>query len=86
MLRIGDRARHKINGFTGIITGRTEYINGCVQYLIAPEGLDKDGKIMEGQWMDEQNAVLVKKGIFPDPFAVSKAATAGGPEGPHRSR
>jgi len=83
-MRIGDRVSHKINGFTGIVTGRTEYINGCVQFLVAPEKLDKDGKVMEGQWIDEQNVVLKVSGVLPDPFRTSAKATAGGQEGPQR--
>jgi hypothetical protein len=83
-MRIGDRARHRINGFEGIVTGRTEYINGCIQYLVAPTTLDKEGKIMEGQWIDEQNLVLVEAQVMEDPFKGTTKATAGGPEGPSR--
>jgi hypothetical protein len=83
-MRIGDRVSHRINGFSGIITGRTEYINGCIQHLVSPEALDKDGKIMEGQWIDEQNLVIKTVGVLPDPFVKTGKATSGGPEGPSR--
>jgi hypothetical protein len=83
-MRIGDRVMHRINGFRGIVTGRTEYINGCIQLLVSPEKLDKDGKIMEGQWIDEQNLLIVTEQFMEDPFRGKSKATAGGPEGPSR--
>jgi len=85
-MNIGDRVTHRINGFTGIVTGRTYYLNGCVQCLVTPESLDKDGAVREGQWVDEQNLRLDAKGVLPDPFSKAQKATAGGPEGPHRQR
>jgi len=85
MIKIGDRVRHRINGFEGIVTGTTEYINGCRQHLITPESLD-EGKVREGLWTDEQNITRLKAGVLENPFAKAKKAVAGGPEGPQRQR
>lgn len=83
-MRIGDRVRHNIHGLTGLITGRTEYRNGCRQFLVERESLDKDGKTFDGIWTDEQNLELVDEQVFADPFYIDikpKAkATAGGPD------
>jgi hypothetical protein len=82
-IKLGDRVRIRVNGWTGITTGRTEYINGCRQFLISPEELH-DGKPVDGQWWDEQHLELIESAAhgYSDPFAESGAvATAGGPSG-----
>lgn len=72
--RLGAKARDTVTGFEGIITARNEWLNGCIQYCLKPK-VDKDGKIPEGEWIDEQQVELVRK-------AASKAAakTTGGPQ------
>lgn len=42
-----------ITGFKGIVTGRADYITGCNQYLVQPQGL-KDQSIVDPRWIDEQ--------------------------------
>ena len=79
MANIGDRVEHKLNHFVGIVTGRTEYANGCRQLLVQPEKLDKDGKMQDGSWIDEQYWNVLDTGILPNPFAQPDApAIAGG--------
>lgn len=79
-VQIGDRVRHRVNGYQGIITGSTSYINGCRQHLVVPEGLDKDGAVRDGIWIDEQHLILINHAVFENPFATSALATAGGPD------
>jgi hypothetical protein len=86
MKKIGDRVRDRINGFQGIATGRTEYINGCRQFLVKPDKLDKDGKPIDGLWIDEQNLELIQSQVYPDPFVGEAAPTAGGPDRRERSQ
>jgi len=63
-LTFGMRVEDLVTGFSGIITGRTEYINGYVQWLIRPP-VDKDGKPIDGLWIDEiQLHVLPGGGQF----------------------
>lgn len=86
-MKLGDRVKDKFNGFIGITTGRTEYINGCRQFLVKPEKLDKDGKPQDALWLDEQNLELVTPGVMSDPFASMNApAIAGGPDSRERRR
>jgi hypothetical protein len=63
-VKLGDRARDKISGFTGIVTGKCEYLNGCVQFLLRPEKLDKDGKRIDGEWVDYQQLELINSGTY----------------------
>ena len=53
MIRLGDKVRDNITGFTGVATGRTEYLYGCVRICIEPAELH-DGKPVEALWFDEQ--------------------------------
>ena len=89
-IEIGDRIRDKITSFEGIATGLAEYLNGCRQFLITPEKTDKEGKKIDGLWIDEQTLEVVKKSVFANPFPrdsfgeSAKRATAGGPSSPQR--
>lgn len=50
---LGSRVRDSITGFSGIVTGRCEYISGCNQALVAPAAKE-DGTLPDSQWFDEQ--------------------------------
>ena len=56
MIILGGTYRDKITGFQGIATGFVRYITGCNQVLLAPP-VDRDGKIVESQWFDDQRLV-----------------------------
>ncbi len=46
-----------ITKFSGIVVARCEYLNGCIQYEVQPEGLH-EGKPLETRWFDEQRLVF----------------------------
>lgn len=50
---LGSRMRDMITGFTGVVTGRAEYISGCAQALVAP-AMKPDGSVPASEWFDEQ--------------------------------
>jgi hypothetical protein len=52
MIELGRRAKDKITGFAGTVTGYVVYITGCNQALIVADA--KDGKAGEASWYDEQ--------------------------------
>lgn len=79
MIKLGDKVRDNITGFTGIAIGRTEWLHGCARITIQPDKLDKDGKTLDACTFDEQQVELVKA----QPVKVSKQASAG-PGGPKR--
>lgn len=60
-MKLGMIATHKISGFKGVVTGRAEYLTGCVRYQLTPEGIDKDGKPLESYWFDDTSIIEVKK-------------------------
>lgn len=79
----GDSAKDIVSGLTGIITGRFEYINGCVRYQLDPPKLNKEGKPQEGFIFDEGQIVLVKAGAvkIPAKDTGGPMATPGRPHG-----
>lgn len=69
-----DSVKDQVTGFAGVITARTEYLNGCLQYCVKPTKLKKDGTMTEGEWFDEQQLDLVKK------KPATKKERTGGPQ------
>lgn len=65
MIKLGQRVRDRISGFSGVVTAYSQHLNGCDRVWISPP-VDKDGKIVEGMWIDiysldvvdEQNCIL----------------------------
>lgn len=64
-MKFGDVVKDRISGFSGVLTARTEYDNGCIKWSVTPQKLDKDSKPAETQWFDQQyleNESSVKAG------------------------
>lgn len=69
-VKLGQKYRDTISGFTGTATARTEYLYGCVRVILEAEGEDAEKR---EQFFDEQRLVGLD-GERPEP-----TATAGGP-------
>jgi len=67
MVKLGDKVKDSITKFDGIAVAICRYLNGCVSVEVRPTGLDKDGKMKEAKWIDEQQ------------LNVKSKAEAGGP-------
>jgi hypothetical protein len=72
---LGDKVKHNITGFVGVITSRTEWLNGCKRYGLLSPALTKEGKVRDVEVIDEQELTLMKAAAP----AVKKQAT-GGPQ------
>lgn len=59
-MKLGDTATDSVTGFNGMLTGRAEYLTGCVQYLVTPRKCKEDGSIPNGEWLDESRLTDVK--------------------------
>lgn len=72
---LGVHVRDVVTGFRGVVTGRVQYLTGCSQFLIQPQGL-VGGRAQESFWIDEAKleAVRGKKRI------VLTVADRGGPQ------
>jgi hypothetical protein len=58
MIELGRECTDQITGFRGVANGRCEYLSGCTQILLVP-CVDKDGKLPESHWLDEQRLKYV---------------------------
>jgi hypothetical protein len=76
MVKLGDRVKDQITGFTGIATGRYEYLYGCVRVSVQAEKL-KDGKVADGLVFYEDQLEVIKAGAVTGVAAKSKPTTGG---------
>jgi len=58
MAKLGAKVRDRISGFEGIVTGRAEYLWGCVQILVNP-GQVKDSQPVTSTWLDEDRCEVI---------------------------
>ena len=69
---LGSRVRHRITGFTGIVTGQTQWLNGCDRVFVESEEL-REGKPVGGVWLDTDSAETI------EPSAMAVQENKGGP-------
>ena len=58
-IELGCTVQSRISKFKGIVVSRSEHLNGCNRYWVAPP-VGKDGKLVEGYWFDEQELTVLK--------------------------
>ena len=61
MIKLGQKVKDKVTGFTGIAVAKTEYLNGCIQLLVRPKK-GKDQKYPDGVYIDIEELDVVDKG------------------------
>lgn len=71
---LGVEAEAKVTGQRGIITARSENLYGCNRYYLQSK-VDKEGKLPDSYWTDEDDIVVVGPGV------TVKPKTTGGPMG-----
>lgn len=59
-IHLGDEVVDIITGFQGVVTGKTTYINGCVQFSVRPKVL-KDGKMIDLEWIDDKRLKIINE-------------------------
>lgn len=55
---MGKKAKDRLTGFEGVITGVSQFMTGCDQFHLQ-HGCSEDGKLGEGHWFDEQRLELL---------------------------
>lgn len=78
MIALGSVAQDKITGFKGTVVARTDYMTGCSRYCIQPK-TDKEGKIPDDGWFDENFLKVTSKGISSEVIPISER-DLGGPQ------
>lgn len=77
---IGDKLRHKIHGFEGIVMAYTFYSTGCIHYALASQDLDEKGEPKDWKWYDETKLeILEKKTVEFDSYEQTTVERKGGP-------
>jgi len=59
-IKLGDKVRCKYTGFTGTAVAITQFINGCIQIMVAPK-VGKDNKLPEDIGIDSQSLIVISK-------------------------
>ena len=72
IVELGTEVKSNITGFRGIVTSRSEHLNGCNRYWIQPK-VKKDGKYPDGCWLDEKELDIISKSKI-----KNKKVTTGG--------
>jgi hypothetical protein len=62
MIKLGQKVKDKVTGFTGIATSKVEYLNGCVQFCVKPE-MVKPGEMPEGVYLDDMQLEVIGDGV-----------------------
>ena len=60
-LKLGDKAKDQISGFSGTIVAITEWLNGCRRITIQPSMLH-EGKPVDSSTFDAEQIVKVEEG------------------------
>lgn len=77
-IKLGQKVKDRITGYTGIAVGRTHYLQGCDRVLVQPAVTKEEPeKIPDGTSFDEPDLVVVGRGILPAP--AKKKKPPGGP-------
>ena len=67
-IELGTEVKCKVTGFAGIAISRIVYLNGCIQYGV--QAKSKKGDAPVETWVDEQQLIIVGKGILTEPEPV----------------
>lgn len=78
MIELGTKVRDTITGFTGIITGRTQWLYGCVRCYVEPRELH-EGKPVDACTFDEERLEVVIEENKKEQVQIREGAAPGGP-------
>ncbi|WP_336341788.1 hypothetical protein [Pseudomonas atacamensis] len=54
MIELGKKAEDKITGFYGVITARSQQLNGPDQYRLQPPCSKNNNVLLQAEWFDEE--------------------------------
>jgi len=59
MINLGDKVKDSVSGIIGIVTQRTEYLNGCIQYGVQPKVTSKNPDEIKTWIIDEEQLTKI---------------------------
>lgn len=66
-IELGDKVKHKITKFRGVVIAVTRWLNGCVRVTVQDEKLTKEGAIRPTETIDVDELQVTKKRFMPPP-------------------
>lgn len=71
LAKLGSIMKDKVTGFEGMVATVGFDVYGCVQAVVVPTKLSKEGKRQDGEWFDIKRLVPVGAGktVMPQPFS-----------------
>ena len=72
---IGDKVKHKVTGFVGIVTTHAKHLSGCDRLWIEPP-VDATGKPMDGHWADIDMVEIIEPNAI-EPVKYQRKAPGG---------
>lgn len=57
----GDKLKELVSGLEGVVMVVAFYSTGCIHYGLAPTKTNKDGTLIDWEWIDQSRLELVKK-------------------------
>lgn len=83
-LVMGAKARDSVTGFEGIITSKTEWLNGCVRVCLTPP-VDSEGKLPSSEWFDIEQTQAISEDTPARKLYLTRTATGGPRDNPTRN-
>lgn len=65
---LGDEVRDAVTQYVGIVVAKTQWLNGCLRYAVQKPVKKNSSEIpLEPQWVDEPQAIVLRRGVVPGP-------------------
>jgi len=61
-IKLGNKVKDKVTGFTGIAITKCIFLNGCIQFALQPKA-NKDGEVPKSRWVDIQQLEYIEMGM-----------------------
>lgn len=74
-IKLGNKVRCMVTGFSGIAIARLQYLNGCIQFGVKPPVDKKTGKIEDAQYIDQEQLEVVGAGLYVAPKPTGGSST-----------
>ena len=74
MIKLGDKVKDRITGYTGIVVFRMDWLYGCVRFVVQSQTLDEKGKPIDNASFDLDQLCLIEA----DALADKATKTEGG--------
>ena len=89
MIKLGDKVKDVVTGYTGIATSKTEYLNGCIQMVVMPKqspDQKKKDEYPDGVRLDIEQLEKVGNGVNVPAIKIVKTKTGGPPSSGIRNK